>query len=191
MASKTSICNAALREIGANAISSVDEDSKEAKLCKQHYDDCVRLMLRQHDWDFSAVWEELAADAGYTIADEGWSYAYQLPSLCLRARKLLDGYDFEERAGRHLLTDTDEAVLCYTQYVSDPTKFPEDFREALVYLLASKLAVPLSKRGAKAEYFLGLYVAALSRATTTDANNSQTSNITAHTDDNDTFLSAR
>lgn len=73
-----------------------------------------------------------------------------------------------------ILTNQEEALLRYTVRVTDPTKYPALFVDALAWLLASHLAGPLMKGDTGAKFAQQAYRSfqlAFSRATAGDANN--------------------
>ena len=53
MASQVSICNQALGWLGANLITSLDDDNREAQLCKANYDDIRDAVLEEREWTFA------------------------------------------------------------------------------------------------------------------------------------------
>jgi hypothetical protein len=52
MASQVSICNQALGWLGANLIISLNDDNKEAQLCKTNYPDIRDAVLEEREWTF-------------------------------------------------------------------------------------------------------------------------------------------
>jgi hypothetical protein len=74
-------------------------------------------------------------------------YTYDIPSDCLKPRRLDSKTKFE-RFETRLVTADPEAVLIYTKAVTDTTKFSDEFEECLIAKLASILCMPLL--GAKA-----------------------------------------
>lgn len=72
-----------------------------------------------------------------------------------------------------ILTNTEDAVLRYTQMVNDPTRFPPLFVLALSYLLASMLAGPIIKGeagAAMATSMLKMFAIFKPQAAVSDAN---------------------
>lgn len=53
MATDLEICNAALMKLGAETISSFADNSKRAKLCKNHYERIRKEMIMYHPWNFA------------------------------------------------------------------------------------------------------------------------------------------
>lgn len=165
MASIVQICNMALSHIGAGPlISSISppDGSVEAGYCATFYDIARTELLEPGTWSFAL---KRAALAPVTNASEVWTYAYALPSDCLRALRILrpslavtvfnqdevalrqddrDGAPFDLE-GQVLYTDQPDAVLVYTIDVTDSARFTGSFTATLSYLLASYLAGPIIK----------------------------------------------
>jgi len=74
-------------------------------------------------------------------------YTYDIPSDCLKPRRLESKAKFERFEERLVTTDS-APVLIYTKAVTDTTKFSDEFEECLIAKLASMLCMPLM--GAKA-----------------------------------------
>ena len=185
MSSVQGICNLALSHIGSSRrIASIDppDGSFEADLCSTFYPQAVTETLELHDWSFAR--KRIALGLMATNDNDIWAYAYGLPSDCLVPQRIPTGdstqvgqdtepFDVE---GTTILTNKAEAVLVYTQPVSDSTKFSGTFTVALSYLLASHLAGPIIKgdEGAKAAVSYRKAAMDLARAAITlDANKTQ------------------
>lgn len=166
MASVVQICNMALSHIGSEArVSSISppDGSVEAGQCATFYDLARTEMLEPGNWAFAL---KRAALAQVTNPSTIWAYAYAKPADCQRVLRILrpsiaitvftqdlvvephtddrDSAPFDIE-GEVILTNEPDAVLVYTQDVTDSTKFPASFTSALSYLLASYLAGPILK----------------------------------------------
>lgn len=145
--SKTDIANQSLGRVGAPPIMSLeDQDSKSAREVKLVFEQSVRELGR------SAEWNCLKARANLAQSDVpafGWSYSYLLPADFIRLVKLngTTGDDYPgdewEIEGLSLLTDEEEAKIQYIAYKDDSNVYDPLFVDALVVLIASKIAVPL------------------------------------------------
>ena len=51
MASVVDICNSALNLLGASTISTITEDTKNARLCNQRYEPIRNRVFRSHNWN--------------------------------------------------------------------------------------------------------------------------------------------
>ena len=168
MASVVQICNMALSNIGADArVSSISppDGSVEAGLCATFYDAARTELIEPGTWNFTLA---RAALPQVENLSDTWSFAYALPSDCMRALRVLrksfigltvftqdlelykptdrDGADFDIEGGV-LYTNEPDAVLLYARDVIDTGKFTPTFTSALGYLLASYLAGPIIKGG--------------------------------------------
>jgi hypothetical protein len=141
----TSICNLALGEIGAAAITSLDEASQEARVCKRFYDQTRDEALRGHHWNFATKRSKLTRLVDNPVF--GWTFQYQLPSDFLRARSWNNrdvwvgaGINYFQIEQDRLLSNDEESNLRYIFRQEDTTKFDPLFINALSVLLASKIA---------------------------------------------------
>lgn len=159
MSSVVFICNLALSNIGKSNISDVNEDSAEARYCKQFYAHTRDMLLQAYPWRWAQRTQILAEITNDKL--NRWGHAYRRPSDCLKARRVLDrmltdyiphdretvkgggfAYDIE---GSTIYTDLDPAYLEYTRRAEDPTVYPPLFQDALSWQLAVRLAMPLTR----------------------------------------------
>ena len=180
MASEIDICNLALGHIGdkaeVTAISPPD-GSAQAAQCKKFYPLARDECLSDHNWGFAKRRQVLAAISG--DAPSGWAYWYTIPNPYLVARQVvvqlhntpvkfeIEGSDTN---GTIVLTDADTAELWYTTQVTDTSKFPTKFTHALSWLLASYLALPLTRDPGIKKASFEQYLFTLGGAATVDAN---------------------
>lgn len=94
MASEVSICNLALNHIGAYAIASLSDATKEARDCNTLYSYARDSVLRDHKWAFATKRLTLAL---LTDTYSGWDYAYQYPTDCLIAYEIYNEYGDNSR----------------------------------------------------------------------------------------------
>lgn len=158
--SAVQICNYALGAIGhATTITSLTENSTAAARCNLVYERDRLSLLADHDWSFARknrTLVELNADPpGY------WDYAYQEPGDLVRVVALYDAVwerqsdtrriDYERGlvtlSGNDygvIYTDLQSAKIIYTADVSDPTRLPQAFVDALYYRIAASIALPMT-----------------------------------------------
>lgn len=155
MASKVDICNRALSYLGANLISSFDEQNKSAQFCRLFYTDVLEEVLRSHPWNFAT---RRVALNQVEYATESGLVAYQLPADCLRPLRNASNtqitYDIEDR---YLLTHESTFTLVYIALVEDVNKYDTMFRKELAQALALELCSSLTnsstiKQELKAEF---------------------------------------
>lgn len=167
MASVVDICNRALQKLGAERIISLTQDSVSARACNLAYESVRDAELRSHTWNFAIKRKELAADA--TAPVYGYSYAYTLPSDCLRLLK----NDHQENyysnnwkvEGRKIITDESAPLpIRYVYRVTDTTLYDALFIEALSSKMAYEMCEELTQSNSKKEAAAADYRNALREA---------------------------
>lgn len=157
MSSVIAICNLALSNVGKDNINSIDEAGAEARACRQFYVHTRDLLLQGYPWGFAGKTQSLAATENLKLGK--WAYAYQRPTDCLKVRSLRAAYSeadmidpantdssaWHEIEGSLLYTNISPAYLRYTFTVTDPSRFPPMFQEALAWHLSVRLAMPLTR----------------------------------------------
>ena len=155
MTAQVDIYNFALGNIGSSdTVADLEERSKQANVCNRFYPLARDSMLADFEWPFATRYETLAPLP--TTAD-GWAYAYQYPSDCVRVLYLgAPGAlslpsDYQQRfevgygdGGQVILSDVEQARLAYISRVEDTGRFPALFVEALSWKLAAMIAMPLT-----------------------------------------------
>lgn len=139
-------CNLALGELRAPPITDIAEDSLEARECARFYPHCLRLLLERHDWSFTHRRASLAELATDDRRDE-WPHAFALPADCATPLRLVapchgGAIDFIVEH-RTLYARLPDVVLEYAARDLDEGEASALFVDALVYVLAARLAVPI------------------------------------------------
>jgi hypothetical protein len=184
--SETSICNSALIKIGVERITSIDEDIKEAILCKEQYEKLRDEVLLSHPWNFAHRRIELALDA--TAPAFEWSNQFVIPQNVLR---VLYMYPLENtlkfiREGNRLLTNEATAKIVYIDKITDTSLFTPTFDEALAFRIAWDLAYPLVQSTQLSNLMEANYQRCLAQARSFDAQEAREANLV-----DDVFLNAR
>lgn len=172
MASTVGICNRALQKLGAKRITSLSDDSVNARACNAAYESCKLALLEEHEWGFALDRAELAADSDEP--DFGRAYSYTLPSDFIRLAHPYpedNGNDLDWIIeGRKIYTD-DAAPLevRYIYNVTDPQEMTALFREALSAKLALELCEELTQSNTKKDSLKDDYEKALRAAKRSNA----------------------
>ena len=158
MASVVDICNSALNLLGASTISALTDDSKNARLCNQRYEPVRNRIFRSHAWNCLTKRVQLAQDSTAPVVE--YSYAYTLPSDCLRVLKIHTGAtdsiasDIEYQVeGRKIKTNEGTVYLVYIALVSDPNEFDVYLQEALAAGLAADIAYAVTNNATLAKNY--------------------------------------
>lgn len=175
------ICNLALGELRAPAITDISEASVEAGHCATFYPQCLKLLLERHEWSFATRIAPLAILATNPRASE-WAYAYAMPSDCATPKRLVPPVDGTTTAARYwpypdpptpdfwsnfiveagiFYSQIPDAIMEYSAIDIDEAVMPAMFIDAMTYALAARLAVPLrDSRETKGELLKQAEVAA-------------------------------
>ena len=159
MASVVDICNSALNLLGASTISALTDDSKNARLCNQRYDSVRNRVFRSHAWNCLHKRVELAQNSTAPVIE--YTYAYALPSDCLRVLKVHNGttdsiasaidYKLE---GRNIVTDEGTIYLIYIALDTDPNNYDTYIQESISHQLAADLAYAVTNNATLADKYM-------------------------------------
>lgn len=158
MTSIVSICNLALSNLGKDNINDLSEGSTEARACNQFYTHVRDMLLQSYPWRFAGKTDALAE----VVNDKPgrWAHAYRQPIDCLKVRWVRPRYSIDDPVavslqdeiaapydidGSIIYANLSPAYLRYTERLTDPTKYPPLFVEALGWHLAVRLAMPLTR----------------------------------------------
>lgn len=155
------ICEKAMKKnrhyVELNAAWPATITTLEDQTCATFYDDARRSTLRMAAWTCCIKREELT---GYTDSGNltGKTYAFDLPSNYIRKVGVEDGYgnpvDFliEGKTG---YSDSETVVLVYVFDQTDPAKWDDLLKEAIILMMAMLIAYPLTGSHENEEGFIG------------------------------------
>lgn len=154
MASEVGIINVALRKIGAEPIISLTDDSDNAAVADDLFDDMRDNLLRGHHWNFATKRKKLAQSSFEPEFE--YDFKYPLPADFIRAHTVSDNdngdrtvpYRIEfdpSTGGQSIYTNATDVWLKYVFRVTDANIMPPDFREALAYALAAEFAIAIAQ----------------------------------------------
>jgi hypothetical protein len=159
MASTVDICNSALNLLGASTISALTDDSKNARLCNQRYEPIRNRVFRAHAWNCLHKRVQLAQNSTAPVVE--YSYAYALPSDCLRVLKIHNGttdsiassmdYKLE---GRNIVTDEGTIYLIYIALITDPNEYDSYLQESISHQLAADIAYAVTNNATLAKNYM-------------------------------------
>jgi len=171
MASTVDICNGALNQLGATAILSLTEDSKNARLCNARYTQVRDALFRTHPWNCLQARLELAAST--TTPAWGFAYAYTLPANCLRLLRVLD-YDSNYKVeGRKILSNASSMKILYISRITDPNEYDELLRETLSAALGADIAYAVTSNNTTSQNMILSYQEKLRDARFVDSTEGQ------------------
>mgnify|MGYP001555677700 CR=1 FL=1 len=162
------ICNYALALVGANQIEDLDGASDEAVICNALYEPSRDGLLAEVDWSFATTRRSLAS-TGDTPAYE-YDYEYQLPTDCFRVVETSND-DFYVVEGDKLLCDASSVTIKYIKRVTDVSKMPHLFKQALAFQMAVDMCEALGgkNRGRMKSQLQDRFMYVMDQAFATDA----------------------
>ena len=159
MASVVDIANSALNLLGASTITALTDDSKNARLCNQRYEPVRNRIFRSHSWNCLTKRVQLAQDSTAPVVE--FSYAYTLPSDCLRVLKIHTGVtdsiasDIDYKVeGRKIKTNEGTVYLVYVALITDPNEYDVYLQEAISHQLAADIAYAVTNNATLANNYM-------------------------------------
>jgi len=158
--SPVAICNQALGWVGGDLITSLDDESKEAKLCKANYELLRDAVLEEREWTFAVERIELAKVSEDPVY--GWGAMFQIPPRVIRILQIsgsATGLSAITRGGTGMGQESrlewnreGDKVMCNAGavfarclvQVKDTNKFSPAFSQALAARMAMDLAIPIA-----------------------------------------------
>ena len=193
MASTVDIANFALNNLGASNITSLDENSKAARVVNQRYESVRDAVFRAHPWNCLINRASLAQETATPAF--GYTYQYALPTdpFCLRVLEFSNGtlsYPQDNITnntggpvfvieGRKLLTDEGTAQIKYIGRVTDTQLYDASLTEALAAKLAAEICYAITGSTSMVQIQTSLYEAKVNEARFNDATEGATQRLEA------------
>lgn len=136
---------------GVNVISTFDDDSAEAVLLRNMYEEVVESEMSLYYWRFATKSANIKANLlAAAPANTMFNVAYQQPSDVVSIDTLMvaDRPINYEREGDQILTNdtADDEVVVKYRYRADETDWLPYFRMLIIYRLAALLAWAIARR---------------------------------------------
>jgi len=155
--SKVQICNRGLSTyLGQATITSFDDSSPAAEQCTLHYDDTVETIFEAHWWHFATGRQVLAELVNDRPCEWLFKYARPAEAAIIRwvnkptsARVLIEmGEDPAapiELVADVIYSNVQFASCEYTKIITDTSKYPRHFANAISAQMAAVMAMPLTE----------------------------------------------
>jgi len=179
MPSVVDICNEAMDLLGAATITSLTENSKEARLCNRRFDTVRDAVLRSHPWNTAVTRAEIARDS--TAPAFGFTYQYTMPTdpYCLRVLSFWNSnvdnevaaYDSQvmyKIEGRKILSNEGTCKITYIGRVTDTEQFDPMLSNTIAHRLAAETAYAITGSTTVAQQMQALYEQRLREARSMD-----------------------
>jgi hypothetical protein len=181
MSSSVDIANLALTLMGAERITSFDDENARARAMRANYDMIRQAELRANNWCFAMERASLAALA--TVPLWGFGAQYQLPVDCLRVVQVseswvglvLEDYITSDTAdysieGRKILTNMSAPLpIRYVKDVTDATQFDAVFVTAFAHRMAIVCCEGITQSTSKKQSLETEYLAVIGLANRVNA----------------------
>lgn len=171
MASVVQICNQALTKLGAQRITDLLDDTRNARVMNAIYETKRDAELSAHPWTFAIKRAQIPALS--TAPAFQWTRSFPLPSDCLRLVQVGEDYTFYDTDGGELfqvegnsiLTDEESPLdVRYVYRVTSTGLFSSLFIEALACRLAAEACEEITQNTTKREAAWAEYKQAIREA---------------------------
>lgn len=157
--STTSVINYALVLCGANTVSTITDDTPNARALNSVYDFCRKNFLTDNKWAFSTTRSTLSTVATTTFAylqnDE--SFVYTKPTGSLRIWEVSAPGSIWREEGDYIASNSANLGVKFSFDQTDHTKWQPAAVEAFCYKLASEIAFQIMNSATKAESLKKFY----------------------------------
>jgi hypothetical protein len=197
MPSVVDICNEAMDLLGAATITSLTENSKEARLCNRRFETVRDSVLRSHPWNVAVTRASLAQDSVGPAF--GFIYQYTLPTnpYCLRLLSFWNSnvnnevaaYDSQvmyKVEGRKILSNEDTCNIVYVGRIEDTESYDSMLSSTIASALAAETAYAVTGSSNIAQLMEQRYQNKLREARSADATEGMPDKIMA-----DDFINVR
>jgi hypothetical protein len=197
MPSVVDICNEAMDLLGAATITSLTENSKEARLCNRRFETVRDSVLRSHPWNVAITRASLAQDSVGPAF--GFTYQYTLPTdpYCLRllafwnsnVNNEVAAYDSQvmyKVEGRKILSNEDTCNIVYVGRIEDTESYDSMLSSTIASALAAETAYAVTGSSNIAQLMEQRYQNKLREARSADATEGMPDRIMA-----DDFINVR
>lgn len=181
MASKLSLYNAALREVGERKLASLSENREPRRVLDSAWDaEAVKTCLAAGQWNFATNSIEITHSPSVELAlDGGYRYAFDKPENWVRTVAVCEDAAFNspllhyQDEGQYWYADIDPIYVRYvdagTSFGLDYGKWPINFTRYVEFFLAARICMSLTQNQSKRDNLERDAEIWLTKAKSTDA----------------------
>lgn len=140
--SEVHLVNVAMIRLGQPAITSLTDDTRQARVANQMYETTRDEVLALYPWNSATKRVSLPKLAA--APTWGFTAAFQLPADFLRLHKVEDPGIAYRPEGRTILANADTFKIVYIAKITDPMQMDELLKAAISAKLAMDMAIPLT-----------------------------------------------
>lgn len=167
MATSIDICNQALILIGQDPIITMDDSSKQSRLCKRLYEPTLETLLREYPWSFAIRRVILAPETD--APGFGYTHKFVLPTDCMRIVSTGLNDDQFVIEGNGILCDENIVHLRYVCKPESASAYDSQFVQVFAHRLAKVMCQSLTANPDLVTMMARMENAALVRAMNTQA----------------------
>lgn len=142
MASQVEISNAAIIAVGADIISSLNEQTPEAISINAIWDQIRKTLLRANAWNFCVKRIELAQSA--VPPNFNYEFRFALPSDNLRVIEVYTDDNYKIENG-FIVTNSPTCHLKYIADIKDVNQWTSDFCDVMSARIAAEISYAITK----------------------------------------------
>lgn len=182
MYSQTEICNMALDNFGCGRITSLDEDTETANLCRNNYENCRQSLLAKGCWNFATGYIQLNEVEDKGLYHPVFEHFYLYPQSVIKIVQIFScPVDFVDRyaySDFEVMSYGDKKyIACHfsgakAKVINDITNtaiFSPEFTTCLSFYLSSRISEALTRNGQVVQEMEAKYQASLQQAMLTSA----------------------
>ena len=165
--SDVGVCNSALLKVGAEQISSFNDNTRASNICAAQYPILRDEVMRAAPWRFALQQAFLGVpSANVPLFD--YAAAYDIPTVLLRVWQVND-CNWTQMGGQIFCDVTDGINVLGIFQNTDPTSWDAQFAEALAWRLAAEIALAMVQSVPLAQEMSKGYDKAMALARSTNA----------------------
>lgn len=172
MTDVVTICNLAIGWLGGTLITSLDDGTIEADLCKANFDPARDAVLEDRHWTFATERAVLTPTTEEPVF--GRENQFLIPRDTIKLQRVNRTGRYEDndldwvREGRFIIAAEERVYVWYTRRIEDTNEFSPNFVQALAQRLAADIAIPLTESRTLQQQHWELYQMKLDDAGATD-----------------------
>lgn len=158
--SKVDLINKALTLVGARPITSLEDDTNNARVVNRVYDISLRSILSECMWTFATKRVTLSVSADtLDWYDAGQQIIYVRPSDVIKIYGTNDRDALWREELEYIISDTSGLGIRYVYYLDNPTKYPGLFIDAFCDKLSSDIGYMIVNSSSLGDKYKKIYEA--------------------------------
>lgn len=141
--SETSIANRAIDIIGGLTITSLNDNTKAARVLKRAYTPVLNSLMSKQNWSFAIHRDELDVSTEEPLYD--YDTAFDVPTDFIRLIEIFPRYLKHVVEGRLIFANATSLKCRYVRLITDPNLYTDEFAELLAKALAADTCLKITQ----------------------------------------------